>query len=116
MIVFLDDILVYSKTKKEHEEHLRLVMKVFIENQLYAKLSKCSFYHNKIHYLGLIVLEEGILVDPEKIEAIMKWPIPKNVSEVIFFYGISRLLSQVYRRIFKDCTSHNFFKKERYKF
>ena len=73
MIVFLDGIFVYSKTEEEHEEHLRLVMQVLREHQLYAKLSKCSFYLGKIHYLGHIIYEEGVLVDPEKIRSIMEY-------------------------------------------
>jgi hypothetical protein len=79
-IVFLDDIFVYSKTKKEHEKHLRMVLQVLREHQLYAKLSKCTFYQKQIHYLGHIVSEEGIAVDPEKIEAIKGWPTPTNIS------------------------------------
>ena len=79
VIVFLDDILIYSKTKEEHEEHLRIVMQVLREHQLYAKLSKCSFYQGRIHYLGHIISEEGVIVDPEKIRAIMEWSTPKNV-------------------------------------
>ena len=90
MIVFLDDILIYSKTKEEHEEHLRLVMQVLREHQLYAKLSNCSFYQGRIHYLGHIIYEEGVTVDPEKIRAIMEWSTPKNVSEVKSFMGLSR--------------------------
>jgi hypothetical protein len=70
VIVFLDDILVYSKTKEEHEQHLRMVLRVLREHQLYAKLSKCSFYQRQIHYLGHIISKEGIVVDPEKVEAI----------------------------------------------
>jgi hypothetical protein len=67
VIVFLDDILVYSKSEEQHEHHLRMVLQVLREHQLYAKLSKCSFYQNKIHYLGHIISEDGIAVDPEKI-------------------------------------------------
>jgi hypothetical protein len=70
VIVFLDDILVYSKSEEEHEHHLRMVLQVLIEHQLYSKLSKSSFYQNKIHYLGNIISEEGIVVDPKMIEAI----------------------------------------------
>ena len=67
VIVFLDDILVYSKIEEEHEKHLRLVLQVLREHQLYTKLSKCSFYQRHIHYLGHIISEEGIVVDPEKV-------------------------------------------------
>jgi len=70
VIVFLDDILIYSKSEEEHKYHLRLVLQVLREYQLYAKLSKCSFYQEKIHYLGHIILEEGIVVYLENIEAI----------------------------------------------
>jgi hypothetical protein len=69
-IVFMDDILVYSKSQEEHEQHLRMVMQVLREHQLYAKLRKCSFYQEQIHYLGHIISKVGIVVDPEKIEAI----------------------------------------------
>jgi hypothetical protein len=82
MILFLDDILTYSKSEEEHEKHLRMVLKVLREHKLYAKLSKHIFYQKKIHYLGNIILAARIEVDPEKIEAIRGWPVPKNVTEV----------------------------------
>ena len=66
VLVFLDDILVYSKNEKEHEDHLRLTLQVLREHQLYAKLRKCDFYRDRIQYLGHIISEEGIFVDPEK--------------------------------------------------
>jgi hypothetical protein len=94
VIVFLDDILVYSKSKEEHEKHLRMVLQVLREHQLYAKLSKCSFYQSQIHYLGHIISEEGIVVDPEKVEAIREWSAPRNVAEVGSFMG----LADYYRR------------------
>ena len=67
VIVFLDDILFYSKKEQEHGEHLSLLMKVLREHQLYSKLRKCSFYQGRIHYLGHIISEEGVSVDPKKI-------------------------------------------------
>jgi hypothetical protein len=88
-IVFLDDILIYSKSEKEHEHHLRLVLQVLREHQLYANLSKCSFYQEHIHYLGNIISKQGIPVDPEKIDSIRGWPTPMNVSEVIYFMGLT---------------------------
>ena len=80
IIVFLDDILVYSKTKEEHEQHLRMVLQVLREHQLYAKLSKCSFYQKQIHYLGHIISKDEIAMDSEKIESIKEWSTPKNVT------------------------------------
>jgi hypothetical protein len=97
VIVFLDDILIYSKSEEEHEEHLRMVLKVLREHKLYAKLSKCIFYQKKIHYLGHIISADGIAVDPEKIEAIKGWPTPRNVTEVRSFMG----LVGYYRRFIK---------------
>jgi hypothetical protein len=88
VIVFLDDILIYSKLEEEHEHHLRLVLQVLREHQLYAKLRKCSFYQEQIHYLGHIISEEGIVVDPKKIEAIRGWPTPRNVSRSRYFMGL----------------------------
>jgi hypothetical protein len=76
VIVFLGDIIIYSKTEEEHEKHLRMVLQVLIEHQLYAKLNKCTFYQKKIHYLGHIVSKDGIALDMENIEAIKSWSMP----------------------------------------
>jgi hypothetical protein len=89
VIVFLDDILVHSKSEEEHEHHLRMVLQVLREHQLYDKLRKCSFYQRQIHYLGHIISEEGIIVDPEKVEAIREWSAPMNVVEVISYMGLA---------------------------
>jgi hypothetical protein len=89
VIVFLDDILIYSKSGEDHEHHFRLVLQVLREYQMYGKISKCSFYQEKIHYLGHIISEEGIAMDPENIEAIRGWPTPKNVLEVRSFMGLA---------------------------
>ena len=88
VIVFLDDILVYSKLQEEHEKNMRMVLQVLREHQLYAKLRKCSFYQKQIHYLGHIISKDGIAVDPEKIKAIREWSAPKNVIEVKSFMGL----------------------------
>jgi hypothetical protein len=89
VIVFLDDILIYSKLEEEHEHHLRIVLQLLREHQLYAKLSKCSFYQKKIHYLGHIISKDGIAVDPKKIKSIREWLVPKNVIEVRSFMGLT---------------------------
>jgi hypothetical protein len=79
-ILFLDGIIIYSKSKEDHEQPLRMVLQLLREHPLYAKLSKCSFYENQIHYLGHIISQDGIVVDPEKIEAIKGWSVPRNVT------------------------------------
>jgi hypothetical protein len=78
--VVIDDILIYSRTTEEHDEHLRLVLQCLQEHKLYGKLSKCSFYQSRIHYLGNVISGEGITMDPAKVEAIMEWPAPTNVT------------------------------------
>jgi hypothetical protein len=97
VLVFVDDILIYSKNREEHEGHLRLVLQVLREHQLYAKFSKCDFFHKKIHYLGHVLSEEGVAVDPDKIRSIMEWPTPKDVSDIRSFMG----LAGYYRRFIK---------------
>ncbi|OTE89146.1 hypothetical protein B1K96_31670, partial [Escherichia coli] len=81
VIVFIDDILIYSKNEEEHEEHLRIVLETLRQEKLYGKLSKCEFWLKEIPFLGHIVSGEGITVDPKKIEAVKSWPTPKNVAE-----------------------------------
>jgi hypothetical protein len=78
-----------NRSEEEHEHHLRLALQVLREHQLYAKLMKCSFYQEQIHYLGHIISEEGIAVEPKNIEAIRGWPTPMNVSEVGSFMGLA---------------------------
>ncbi|WOG99882.1 hypothetical protein DCAR_0519238 [Daucus carota subsp. sativus] len=89
VIVFIDDILVYSKSKSEHEEHLRTALQTLRENQLYAKLSKCEFWLDHVLFLGHVISSKGIEVDPKKIEAIWNWEVPKNVTEVRSFLGMA---------------------------
>jgi hypothetical protein len=88
VIVFLDDIIIYSKSEEEHEHHLRMVLQVLREHQLYAKSSKCSFYQKQIHYLGHIISKDGIAVDPKKIKSIREWSSLKNVTGMRSFMGL----------------------------
>ena len=90
VLVFFDDILVYSKSEEEHEEHVKKVLQLLREHQLFAKWRKCTFCTRQIEYLGSIVSEEGISVDPTKIKDIIEWPRPTSVSEIRGFLGISR--------------------------
>ena len=89
VVVFIDDILIYSKTEEEHKEHLKIVLQELREHQLFAKFSKCGFFEEKIQYLGHVVTKEGISVDLEKIRAIKDWPVPKDVTDVRSFVGIT---------------------------
>ncbi|KAL5545122.1 hypothetical protein UlMin_008906 [Ulmus minor] len=101
VIVFIDDILIYSKTKEEHEEHLRITLRTLEEHKLYAKFSKCEFWLDKVHFLGHVVSKDGVSVDPAKIEAVSKWPAPTNVTEIWSFLG----LAGYYRRFVEGFSS-----------
>ncbi|KAJ0779178.1 putative nucleotidyltransferase, Ribonuclease H [Helianthus annuus] len=101
VLVFFDDILIYSATWEEHLSHLRLVFKTLLDNQLVAKLSKCVFGQTQVGYLGHIVSAESIAVDPEKIVCIQNWPTPKNVKDVRSFLG----LAGYYRRFIRQYAS-----------
>ena len=82
IIVFIDDILVYSKSEEEHAEHLRTVLGILRARQLYAKFSKCEFWLNSVTFLGHIISADGIRVDTQKIEAVKTWPRPTTPTEV----------------------------------
>jgi len=98
MLVFFDDILIYSKTWKEHLQHLEQVLVVLEEHQFYAKKSKCTFGKEEVEYLRHIISKEGVKVDPNKIKAIREWPKPVNISKLRGFLG----LTGYYRRFIKN--------------
>ena len=89
VIVFIDDILVYSSSPKEHAGHLRTVLQILRERQLYDKFSKCQFWLDKVAFLGHVISAEGISVDPQNFEAIVNWKPPTNVYEVRSFLGLA---------------------------
>jgi hypothetical protein len=82
IMVFIDDILTYSRSMKEHEEHLRIVLQHLREHQLYAKFSKCKFWIEEVPFLGHVVSPEGIMVDPGKVKEVVEWKPPTTVFEV----------------------------------
>ena len=82
VIVFIDDILVYSWSEEEHAEHLRIVLQTLRDKKLYAKFSKCEFWLEEVVFLGHVISAEGVYVDPKKIEAILSWKPPTSVHEV----------------------------------
>ena len=98
VIVLIDDILVYSKSKEEHEYYLRIVLQTLKNHQLYAKFLKCEFQLDQVAFLGHIISKEGIIVGHKKVEAIQKWPRPITMIEIHNFLG----LASYYKRFFKD--------------
>ena len=101
VVVYFDDILIYSRSEVEHLSHLREVLLVLLHNKLYVNLKKCSFMTNSLLFLGFVVSGDGIRVDEEKIKAIREWPTPKTVSEVRSFHG----LATFYRRFIRNFGS-----------
>ena len=89
VIVFIDNILVYSCTIEEHELYLKIVLEKLREKRLYAKFSKCEFWLEKVTFLGHVVWEERISIDPSKVEAVSQWKQPRNLIEVQSFLGLA---------------------------
>ena len=89
MLVYLDDILVYSKSPEEHLVHLESVLQKLSDNKLFAQLPKCHFNTTSVEYLGHIVSKDGIKPDPKKTEAVKNWPRPHNLKEMRSFLGLA---------------------------
>jgi hypothetical protein len=95
MVVFIDDILIFSKKEEENDEHLRLVLQKLRENQLYTKLNKCEFWLKEVSFLRHIISEGRIYVDPSKVKDVLSWKTPQNVSNIRSFLSLAE-----YYRIF----------------
>jgi hypothetical protein len=89
VVVFIDDILIYSRSEGEYEEHLHLVLQKFREHRLYAKLSKCEFWMKQVAFLGHIISKGGISVDPSKVQDVLSWNEPASVSDIQSFLGLA---------------------------
>ncbi|GKF41797.1 putative reverse transcriptase domain-containing protein [Tanacetum coccineum] len=89
VIVLIDDILIYSKNKQEHKEHLKLILELLKKEELYAKFSKCQFWISKVPFLGHMIDSEGIHVDPAKIESVKDWASPKSPTKIRQFLGLA---------------------------
>ena len=97
-MVFVDDILIYSQSEEEHEDHLRIVLQALRDHQLYAMFSKCEFWVTRVKLLRHVVSASGVSVDPEKVEAVMSWERSKSVFEIRSFLG----LAGYYKRFIED--------------
>ena len=98
VLVFFDDILIYSPSLEVHLQQVAEVLNILQENQLYAKRSKCSFAQTEVEYLGHIISGEGVRADPKKVDSMMKWPKPASVKELKGFLG----LTGYYRNLSRD--------------
>ena len=101
VVVYFDDILIYSRSLEEHVTHLRLVLSVLKEEKLFANLVKCSFCTEKVVFLGFVVSTKGVEMDEEKVKAIQEWPTPTTISQVRSFHG----LASFYRRFVRDFSN-----------
>ena len=107
VVVYLDDILVFSKNEKDHENHVRLVLEKLCSAGLYAKLEKCVFHHPQVEFLGYIISGEDLSMDPKKIEAVISWKAPSIVRDVQCFFGFAnfyRIFIQNYSKIVAPLT------------
>src|SRR4051812_15302453 len=98
IVVFIDDILIYSKNEQEHEAHLHLLLEKLREHQLYAKFSKCEFWLKEVGFLGHVVSGEGVAVDPSKVSTVTEWETPKTIGDIRSFLG----LAGYYRRFIEN--------------
>ena len=89
LIIYLDDLLVYSKTQEEHDSHVLLVLKRLREHGLYANLEKCSFDCNQVEFLGYVISSEGISMDPTKVQTVLEWQTPRSQRDVQCFLGFA---------------------------
>jgi hypothetical protein len=89
VVVFIDDILVYSRSEEESEDHIRIVLQKLRDHRLYAKRSKCEFWLKQVAFLGHIISKGGIAMDPSKIEDVLSWNAPMSVSDIRSFLGLA---------------------------
>jgi hypothetical protein len=101
VVIFIDDILIYSPSEEEHSNHLRLVLEKLREHRLYAKFSKCEFWKNQVEFLGHVLSAKGVAVDPSKVNAVQEWKQPQSVTQIRSFLG----LAGYYRRFIEGFSA-----------
>ena len=113
VLVYLDDILIYSKNKEEHRKHVRKVLELLRKNDLFAKPEKCAFGVDTVEYLGFVVSPEGVTMDKGKVQAILEWEEPRNVHDVQVFLGFANFYRRFILNYSKKATAlTNLLKKE----
>ena len=98
VVVFMDDILIYSHSEREQEDHLKIALQLLRDHQMYAKFSKCKFWLIEVRFLGHVVSASSVSVDPEKVEVVMSWERPKSVFKIRSFLG----LAGYYKKFIED--------------
>jgi hypothetical protein len=107
VVVFIDDILVYSRSEEEHEEHLCLALQKLQKHRLYAKLTKCEFWMKQVAFLGHVISKGGISVDPNKVQDVLSWNAPMSVDDIRSFLGLAgyyRMFIEGFSKISKPMT------------
>ena len=101
LVVYFDDILIYCKSRAQHFDHLTQVCIALRKESLYGNLKKCSFFTNRVIFLGFIISSEGVSPDPQKVQSVVDWPQPKNIHDVQSFHG----LASFYRRFIRGFST-----------
>jgi len=101
VVVYLDDILIFTKMEEEHAQAVRRVLQVLKENKLFLYPEKCEFYKQRIEYLGLVISENKVSIDPVKVTGVQEWPTPKNKMDIQAFLGFMNF----YRRFIQDFSA-----------
>jgi hypothetical protein len=113
ILVFFDDIMVFSSSPESHKEHLRITLDILRTNKLFAKRSKCQFGCTEVEYLGHIISADGVSANPGKIKAMGDWPFPTTIKALRGVFGLDRILSEVYPCLWIYCCSFYFHAQEK---